>query len=159
MRTLVILMGRCNVGKTKTLKNLQSLLEGDGFKRHQESRSNCPYLFREQSESVVIGMDGDIRDNIRNNFRVFEKYKATVCITATRTFGLCSEESLRNELSKYLKDFKQVVYIIKRAVSKHEQSKVNQSVAEKIYGGIKLVMKGEKFTIRNAQEATVITEL
>ena len=158
MRTLVILMGRCNVGKTTTLRKLQRLLEDNGFKFHKRSRSNCPCLIR-NSESVVIGMNGDDEGNIQGNFRVFEKHKATVCITATRTFGLCSEVALQDELSKCAKDFKQIVYIIKRGVAKDKQEYANQHMAEKIYEGVKTVLDGRKFAIRDVQRATVITEL
>lgn len=124
LHRIIVLCGRGNLGKTRTLRMVIDKLNGESISyATRDTKTICHY----NDQTIVIATKGDNAAELRANVSYFKSHPCDIAITAARSHG-----STHDVIKAYAQETgAEVVWIYKR-VKIGEENAVNLKWAEKV---------------------------
>ena len=124
LHRIIVLCGRGNLGKTRTLRMVIDKLNGESISyATRDTKTICHY----NDQTIVIATKGDNAAELRANVSYFKFHPCDIAITAARSRG-----GTHDVIKAYAQETgAEVVWIYKR-VEIGEENAVNLKWAEKV---------------------------
>lgn len=124
LHRIIVLCGRGNLGKTRTLRMVIDKLNGESISyATRDTKTICHY----NDQTIVIATKGDNAAELRANVSYFKSHPCDIAITAARSRG-----GTHDVIKAYAQETgAEVVWIYKR-VEIGEENAVNLKWAEKV---------------------------
>lgn len=127
-KTIVVLYGRGNVGKTSTLRILSDILLGLPVSYSPDDvRLVCYY----RGLKVAIATWGDNEDEVVHNINFFREHNADIGITAARTYG-----RTHAAIENYADEVGAKIVWMKKYWEDGDMRAINHKYADRIMGEI-----------------------
>ena len=124
LHRIIVLCGRGNLGKTRTLRMVIDKLNGESISyATRDTKTICHY----NDQTIAIATKGDNAAELRTNVSYFKSHSCDIAITAARSRG-----GTHDVIKAYAQETgAEVVWIYKR-VEIGEENAVNLKWAEKV---------------------------
>ena len=124
LHRIIVLCGRANLGKTRTLRMVIDKLNGESISyATRDTKTICHY----NDQTIAIATKGDNAAELRANVSYFKFHPCDIAITAARSLG-----GTHDVIKAYAQETgAEVVWIYKR-VEIGEENAVNLKWAEKV---------------------------
>lgn len=124
LHRIIVLCGRGNLGKTRTLRMVIDKLNGESISyATRDTKTICHY----KDQTIAIATKGDNAAELRANVSYFKSHSCDIAITAARSRG-----GTHDVIKAYAQETgAEVVWIYKR-VEIGEENAVNLKWAEKV---------------------------
>ena len=124
LHRIIVLCGRANLGKTRTLRTVIDKLNGESISyATRDTKTICHY----NDQTIAIATKGDNAAELRANVSYFKFHPCDIAITAARSRG-----GTHDVIKAYAQETgAEVVWIYKR-VEIGEENAVNLKWAEKV---------------------------
>lgn len=124
LHRIIVLCGRANLGKTRTLRMVIDKLNGESISyATRDTKTICHY----NDQTIAIATKGDNAAELRANVSYFKSHPCDIAITAARSRG-----GTHDVIKAYAQETgAEVVWIYKR-VEIGEENAVNLKWAEKV---------------------------
>lgn len=124
LHKIIVLCGRGNLGKTRTLRMVIDQLNGESISyATRDTKTICHY----KDQTIAIATKGDNAAELRANVSYFKSHPCDIAITAARSRG-----GTHDVIKAYAQETgAEVVWIYKR-VEIGEENAVNLKWAEKV---------------------------
>lgn len=124
LHRIIVLCGRGNLGKTRTLRMVIDKLNGESISyATRDTKTICHY----KDQTIAIATKGDNAAELRANVSYFKSHTCDIAITAARSRG-----GTHDVIKAYAQETgAEVVWIYKR-VEIGEENAVNLKWAEKV---------------------------
>lgn len=124
LHKIIVLSGRGNLGKTRTLRMVIDKLNGESISyATRDTKTICHY----NDQTIAIATKGDNAAELRANVSYFKSHSCDIAITAARSRG-----GTHDVIKAYAQETgAEVVWIYKR-VEIGEENAVNLKWAEKV---------------------------
>lgn len=124
LHRIIVLCGRANLGKTRTLRMVIDKLNGESISyATRDTKTICHY----NDQTIAIATKGDNAAELRANVSYFKSHPCDIAITAARSRG-----GTRDVIKAYAQETgAEVVWIYKR-IEIGEENAVNLKWAEKV---------------------------
>lgn len=124
LRKIIVLYGRANLGKTRTLRMVIDQLNGEPISNAMfDAQTVCRY----NGQTIAVATRGDNADELRSNVAYFKSHPCDIAITAARSRG-----GTHDVIKAYAQEIgAEVVWIYKRFEA-GDENEVNLRWAERV---------------------------